>query len=81
MQNLTPATDFYKKFALDCAAEQVAVDMFVLAGQYADLSTLSEFQTFLLLQVVFNVKLNVYSKVYFRCLAEVLTTVLIVTIL
>ena len=57
------------------------MDMFVLAGQYADLSTLSEFQTFLLLQVVFNVKLNVYSKVYFRCLAEVLTTVLIVTIL
>ena len=57
------------------------MDMFVLAGQYADLSTLSEFQTFLLFQVVFNVKLNVYSKVYFRCLAEVLTTVLIVTIL
>ncbi|EDO29943.1 predicted protein, partial [Nematostella vectensis] len=38
--NLAPATDFYKKFALDCAAEQVAVDVFLLAGQYADIATL-----------------------------------------
>lgn len=43
VQNLTPATDFYKKFALDCAAEQVAVDLFLLSGQYADLATLSKF--------------------------------------
>ena len=42
MQNLTPATDFYKKFALDCAAEQVAVDLFLLSGQYADIATLSK---------------------------------------
>ncbi|PFX31272.1 protein transport protein Sec24A-like [Stylophora pistillata] len=40
VQNLTPATDFYKKFALDCAAEQVAVDLFLLSGQYADIATL-----------------------------------------
>ena len=43
VQNLTPATDFYKKFALDCAAEQVAVDLFLLSGQYADIATLSEY--------------------------------------
>ena len=42
MQNLTPATDFYKKFALDCAAEQVAIDLFLLSGQYADIATLSK---------------------------------------
>lgn len=43
MQNLSPATDFYKKFALDCAAEQVAVDLFLLSGQYADIASLSKF--------------------------------------
>lgn len=42
VQNLTPATDFYKKFALDCAAEQVAVDLFLLSGQYSDIATLSK---------------------------------------
>lgn len=40
VQNLSPATDFYKKFALDCAAEQVAVDLFLLSGQYADIASL-----------------------------------------
>ena len=30
------------KFALDCAAEQVAVDLFLLSGQYADIATLSK---------------------------------------
>ncbi|XP_068702636.1 protein transport protein Sec24A-like [Montipora foliosa] len=40
VQNLSPATDFYKKFALDCAAEQVAVDIFLLSGQYADIASL-----------------------------------------
>ena len=39
---MTPATDFYKKFALDCAAEQVAVDLFLLSGQYSDIATLSK---------------------------------------
>lgn len=43
VQNLSPATDFYKKFALDCAAEQVAVDLFLLSGQYADIASLSKF--------------------------------------
>ncbi|THD23505.1 SEC24 A COPII coat complex component [Fasciola hepatica] len=38
---LGPATDFYKTFALDCAAQQVAVDLFVLNSQYCDIATLS----------------------------------------
>lgn len=39
--NLGPATDFYKKLALDCSAQQVAVDLFMLNGQYADISSIS----------------------------------------
>ncbi|CAB4001484.1 transport Sec24B, partial [Paramuricea clavata] len=37
---LNPATDFYKKLALDCAADQVSVDIFQLSSQYADCSSL-----------------------------------------
>eukprot|EP00112_Aurelia_sp_Birch-Aquarium-sp1_P005276 Seg1598.10 transcript_id=Seg1598.10/GoldUCD/mRNA.D3Y31 product="Protein transport protein Sec24B" protein_id=Seg1598.10/GoldUCD/D3Y31 len=40
-QKLGPATDFYKKLALDCAGDQVAIDLFVLTGQYVDLASLS----------------------------------------
>ncbi|XP_072899228.1 protein transport protein Sec24B-like isoform X2 [Hemitrygon akajei] len=41
MQHLGPATDFYKKFALDCSSQQVAVDLFLLSGQYSDLASLA----------------------------------------
>ncbi|KAK9406555.1 protein transport protein Sec24A [Crotalus adamanteus] len=37
---LTPSTDFYKKLALDCSGQQVAVDLFLLSGQYSDLASL-----------------------------------------
>ncbi|XP_059177273.1 protein transport protein Sec24A-like isoform X2 [Physella acuta] len=39
--NIGPATDFYKKLSLDCSAQQIAVDLFMLNGQYADIATLS----------------------------------------
>ncbi|XP_067672447.1 protein transport protein Sec24A-like isoform X2 [Haliotis asinina] len=39
--HLGPATDFYKKLALDCSAQQISVDLFMLNGQYADLATLT----------------------------------------
>ncbi|EFX84798.1 hypothetical protein DAPPUDRAFT_209148 [Daphnia pulex] len=39
--NLNAATDFYKKFALDCSGQQVAVDLFLLGGQYMDIASLS----------------------------------------
>nr|CAB3265935.1 protein transport protein Sec24A [Phallusia mammillata] len=39
--NLNPATDFYKKMALDCSAHQVAIDMFFFNSQYIDIATLS----------------------------------------
>lgn len=38
---LNPATDFYKRLALDCSGQQVAVDLFLLNCQYSDLATLS----------------------------------------
>ncbi|XP_057335344.1 protein transport protein Sec24A [Microplitis mediator] len=38
---LNPATDFYKRLALDCSGQQIAVDLFLLNGQYCDLATLS----------------------------------------
>lgn len=39
--HIGPATDFYKKLSLDCSAQQIAVDLFMLNGQYADLASLS----------------------------------------
>ncbi|XP_074069635.1 protein transport protein Sec24A [Macrotis lagotis] len=38
--HLTPSTDFYKKLALDCSGQQVAVDLFLLSGQFSDLASL-----------------------------------------
>lgn len=38
--HLNPATDFYKRLALDCSGHQVAVDLFVLNSQYVDVATL-----------------------------------------
>nr|XP_046262330.1 protein transport protein Sec24B isoform X2 [Scatophagus argus] len=39
--HLGPATDFYKKLALDCSGQQIGVDLFLLSSQYADLASLS----------------------------------------
>ncbi|XP_041363025.1 protein transport protein Sec24A-like isoform X2 [Gigantopelta aegis] len=39
--HLGPATDFYKKMALDFSAQQIAVDLFMLNGQYADIASLA----------------------------------------
>ncbi|XP_059048258.1 protein transport protein Sec24A [Achroia grisella] len=44
--HLSPATDFYKRLALDCSGAQVAVDLFLLNSQYADLATLSGMSKF-----------------------------------
>ncbi|XP_077388931.1 protein transport protein Sec24B [Festucalex cinctus] len=41
VQHLGPATDFYKKFALDCSGQQIGVDLFLLSSQYADLASLA----------------------------------------
>jgi len=41
IQNLAPVTDFYKKLALDCSGQQIAVDTFMLNSQYSDIATIS----------------------------------------
>lgn len=41
VQHLNPATDFYKRLALECSGQQIAVDLFVVNPQYVDLATLS----------------------------------------
>ncbi|XP_029368766.1 protein transport protein Sec24B [Echeneis naucrates] len=41
VQHLGPATDFYKKLALDCSGQQIGVDLFLLSSQYADLTSLA----------------------------------------
>lgn len=40
-----PATDFYKKFALDCSGNQVACDLILLNSSYVDVATLCKFST------------------------------------
>lgn len=42
IQHLGPAIDFYKKLALDCSAQQIAVDLFFINAQYADISTIGQ---------------------------------------
>ena len=43
---LGPATDFYKKLALDCSGQQIAVDLFAMGSQYIDVATLSGISKF-----------------------------------
>lgn len=39
--HMNPATDFYKKIALECTSFYIAVDLFIVNSQYVDLATLS----------------------------------------
>ncbi|XP_014678534.1 PREDICTED: protein transport protein Sec24B-like [Priapulus caudatus] len=44
--NLGPANDFYKKLSLECSGQQVAVDLFLINGQYSDIATLGGISKF-----------------------------------
>jgi len=39
---MAPASDFYKKLALECSSQQIAVDLFAFSGQFIDLTTMCE---------------------------------------
>ncbi|XP_073848514.1 protein transport protein Sec24AB [Musca autumnalis] len=39
--HLNPATDFYKRYALECSGYQIACDLFLLNQQYSDIATIS----------------------------------------
>jgi len=41
VEHLAGATDFYKKLSLEYSAQQIAVDLFLLSSQYADLASLA----------------------------------------
>jgi len=43
---LNPSTDFYKKLALECSGQQIAVDCFVLNNQHLDLASISGISKF-----------------------------------
>lgn len=47
MAHLNPATDFYKRYALECSGYQIAVDLFLLNQQYSDLATICKFPNLL----------------------------------
>ncbi|XP_068147160.1 protein transport protein Sec24A [Drosophila tropicalis] len=39
--HLNPATDFYKRYALECSGYQIACDLFLMNQQYSDMATIS----------------------------------------
>lgn len=45
-QHLNPATDFYKRLALECSSQQIAVDLFIINSQYVDVATISGISRF-----------------------------------
>lgn len=48
VNHLGPATDFYKKLALEYSGQQISADIFLLNSQYSDLSTLCKLEEYLL---------------------------------
>jgi hypothetical protein len=69
--HLNPATDFYKRLALDCSGQQVAVDLFLMNSQYSDLATLCKFHSgkfFISLQVYvwLMVRIRKYLRAYLQ---------------
>ncbi|GJQ65437.1 hypothetical protein Trydic_g7544 [Trypoxylus dichotomus] len=44
--HLNPANDFYKRLALECSGQQIAVDLFLLNSQFVDISTISGISRF-----------------------------------
>ncbi|XP_028130763.1 protein transport protein Sec24A [Diabrotica virgifera virgifera] len=44
--HLNPANDFYKRLALECSGQQIAVDLFVVNSQYVDIATISGISRF-----------------------------------
>jgi protein transport protein SEC24 len=40
-KDVNPSTDFYKKLALDCSSQYIAVDVFFINDQYCDIASVS----------------------------------------
>lgn len=41
--HLNPATDYYKRYSLECSGYQIAVDLFLLNQQFSDLATICKY--------------------------------------
>uniref|UniRef100_V5GQ66 Protein transport protein Sec24A n=1 Tax=Anoplophora glabripennis TaxID=217634 RepID=V5GQ66_ANOGL len=46
VSHLNPANDFYKRLALECSGQQIAVDLFVVNSTYVDIATISGISRF-----------------------------------
>ncbi|XP_075232857.1 protein transport protein Sec24AB isoform X2 [Lycorma delicatula] len=76
--HLNPITDFYKKLALDCSSQQIAVDLFIVNSQYVDIATLSGISRFSggcmyhfpLFRSVNNVQVNSLKRTFERYLTR-----------
>nr|NVI78020.1 Sec24AB ortholog [Cucujiformia] len=44
--HLNPANDFYKRLALECSSQQIAVDLFIVNSTYLDIATISGISRF-----------------------------------
>lgn len=44
--HLNPVNDFYKRLALECSGQQIAVDLFIMNSQYVDIATISGISRF-----------------------------------
>lgn len=76
--HLNPATDFYKRLALDCSGQQIAVDLFLVNGQYSDLATLSEFHFRLFhLYTIFSLKNIIFYQIIINYFYSILTLIFI----
>ncbi|XP_018326944.1 protein transport protein Sec24A [Agrilus planipennis] len=77
VQHLNPANDFYKRLALECSGQQIAVDLFIINSQYIDLATISGISRFSGGSIyhfpLFNVSRLVDNEKFERCLKRYLT--------
>ncbi|KAJ8911346.1 hypothetical protein NQ315_014190 [Exocentrus adspersus] len=46
VSQLNPANDFYKRLALECSGQQIAVDLFIINSTYVDIATISGISRF-----------------------------------
>lgn len=46
VSHLNPANDFYKRLALECSGQQIAVDLFIVNSTYVDIATISGISRF-----------------------------------
>lgn len=61
--HLNPATDFYKRLALDCSGQQIAVDLFLLNSQYSDLATLCEQNNYYRTDIIITTKSEEFKTI------------------